>query len=54
MDEFIDFRLQDLEPAYQAPDEDVKSEVNFNIDYYKSHFVPVREIVELKKANPYE
>ena len=26
-------------------------EVSFNIDYYKSHCVPTRHIIELKKAN---
>ena len=39
-----------LEPAYTALEGSVQNDVLFNIDYYKSHYVPVREIVELKQA----
>lgn len=38
------------DPAYYEPEGSVQNDVLFNIDYYKSHFVPVREIVELKQA----
>lgn len=51
MDEFEDVVLQDLEPAYKEPGIEVENEVSFNVDYYKSHFVPVREVIELRKAN---
>lgn len=51
MDEFGAVVLQDLEPAYKEPEIEVQTDVSFNIDYYKSHFVPVREVIELKKAN---
>lgn len=39
-----------MEPAYKEPVGSVQNDFLFNIDYYKSHFVPVREIVELKQA----
>lgn len=54
MDVLIDIPIE-LEPAYKAPyEEEVINDVKFNIDYYRSHMVPVREIVELKKATTHE
>lgn len=50
MDEFEAVLVQDLEPAYKEPEITVQSEVSFNVDYYKSHYVPVREVIELRKA----
>jgi hypothetical protein len=51
MDESGTVVLQDLEPAYKEPEIEVQTDITFNVDYYKSHFVPVREVVELRKAN---
>ena len=42
---------QDLAPAYNIPEVTTKGGSSFDIDYYKSHYVPTREIIELKKAN---
>ncbi|SEM53258.1 hypothetical protein SAMN04487902_101336 [Prevotella sp. ne3005] len=50
MDELDVVSLQDLEPAYKEPEITVQSVVSFNVDYYKSHYVPVREVIELRKA----
>ena len=50
MDEFGDVLLRELEPAYKEPEIMVQNEVSFNVDYYKSHYVPVREVIELRKA----
>ena len=50
MDDFGEFFLQDLEPAYKEPEITVESEISFNVDYYKSHYLPVREVIELRKA----
>lgn len=49
MDE-IDDVLQDLAPAYREPEAPVTSDFSFDVDYYKSHYVPVRVIIELRKA----
>lgn len=54
MDNSFDISVQNLEPAYDEPDVVVNSEISFNIDYYKSHFLPTREVVELKKASSHE
>ena len=51
MDEYETIVLQDLEPAYKEPDVKEQIDVSFNVDYYKSHFVPVREVIELREAN---
>lgn len=37
--------------AYNEPDLVVDDEYFFNIDYYNSHYVPTREIIELRRAN---
>ena len=50
MDEFGTVVLQDLEPAYKEPEVTIQSEFSFNVDYYKSHYVPVGEVTELRKA----
>ena len=50
MNDFGEGLLQDLEPAYREPESTVDSEVSFNVDYYKSHYLPVREVIELRKA----
>lgn len=39
-----------LDSAYQLVETTIHNDVVFDIDYYKSHYVPVREIVELKQA----
>ena len=54
MDELIDIPIQELEPAYKKTENVVKADVSFNIDYYRSHLVPVRETIELKKAIAHE
>ncbi len=41
----------DLAPAYDIPQVTVRGDLSFNIDYYRSHFVPTRIIIELKKAS---
>lgn len=50
MDGFGELLLQDLEPAYKEPEITVESEISFNVDYYKSHYLPIREVIELRKA----
>lgn len=51
MDDYGAVVLQDLEPAYKEPEIDVQADVSFNVDYYKGHYVPVREVIELRRAN---
>ena len=51
MDEIGAVVLQDLEPAYKEPEIKEETDFSFNVDYYRSHFVPVREVIELRKAN---
>ena len=50
MAELDNFPEQVFEPAYKAPDVFVDNGELFNIEYYKSHYVPVREVIELKRA----
>ena len=50
MEDYVNIPMQDLDPAYREPAVTVQSEVSFNVDYYRSHYVPVREIIELRKA----
>lgn len=50
MEDYSVIPMQDLEPAYKEPEVADIDEVSFNIDYYMSHYVPIREIIELKKA----
>ena len=50
MDGFDEVVLRDFKPAYIEPDGEIESEVSFDIDYYKSHYLPVREVIELRKA----
>lgn len=52
MDGFGEVVKQDLEPAYKEPEVAEEGEISFNIDYYKSHFLPVREVIELRKSHP--
>jgi hypothetical protein len=49
MEEIFDVQ-QDLAPVYREPEVSVSSGVTFDIDYYRSHFLPIREVIELKKA----
>ena len=51
MAELDNFPEQVFEPAYKAPDVFVDNGELFNIEYYKSHYVPVREVIELKRAH---
>lgn len=50
MDDFDETFLQDLEPVYKEPEITIPRDYSFNIDYYKSHYVPIREVIELRRA----
>lgn len=54
MDEFGEVLVLDIEPAYKEPEVTIQSDFSFNVDYYKSHYVPIREIIELRKATQHE